>query len=220
MFYPVPFGIIIACATINQKRSRNLPDQSLVSCFCNHQLCIRITNCKTMITLFVEENNPLTPDFYNNLIANLQFHQLRCSCGQAGCLAVHGYYHRYVKSTDGNLCFRICRVKCEACGTTHALLLSSMVPYSQTSLRDQLAVIDAYEADAPTASGLRCLGSVDESCFRYVIRQYTRYWQQRLLSQKISIHPPASLIRNCFLVYSRQFMQIRCTPNIIFSYTT
>ena len=46
---------------------------------------------KTMITIFVEENNPLTPNFYNNLIAQLQFHRLTCTCGHSGCLSVHGY---------------------------------------------------------------------------------------------------------------------------------
>ena len=76
-----------------------------------------------MITLYVEENNPITPDFYNNVIANLQFHRLRCSCGQAGCLSVHAYYHRHIKVPGDRLGFRICRVRCASCGKTHALLL-------------------------------------------------------------------------------------------------
>ena len=64
--------------------------------------------CKTMITLFVEENNPLTPNFYNEMINNLQFHQLTCPCGHSGCLSVHGYYHRHIKASSGRLLFRIC----------------------------------------------------------------------------------------------------------------
>ena len=64
---------------------------------------------KAMITLFVEENNPLTPNFYNNLIINLQFHQLTFPCGH-----------------------------------THAILLSSMVPYSQVSTSDHISVINNY----------------------------------------------------------------------------
>lgn len=173
-----------------------------------------------MITLFVEESNPITPNFYNNVIANLQFHQLRCSCGRAGCLSVHGYYHRHVKTPDGRLRFRICRVKCASCGKTHALLLSSMVPYSQISLPDQVSIINAYEAGIPTAAGLRAMVSVDESGFRYVIRQYIKHWKQKLISEKISIHPIAGMVLDCFRFYSRQFMQIRCTPNLIFSQTT
>lgn len=63
--------------------------------------------CKTMITIFVEENNPLTPNFYNNLIAQLQFHRLTCTCGHSACLSVHGYYIRSLKVPAGKLFFRI-----------------------------------------------------------------------------------------------------------------
>lgn len=173
-----------------------------------------------MITLFVEENNPLTPDFYNDVIADLQFHQLRCSCGQAGCLSVHAYYYRYIKVPNASLRFRICRVRCASCGKTHALLLSSMVPYSQISLMDQVTIIDAYESGRPTASELQDLDSVDESSFRYVIRQYRMHWKQKLLSERILLHPVSDMITICFQVFCRQFMQIRRTPNLIFSHTT
>lgn len=173
-----------------------------------------------MITLYVEENNPLTPDFYNNVITNLQFHRLRCSCGQAGCLTVHAYYLRHIKVPGGRLSFRICRVRCSSCGRTHALLLSSMVPYSQISLKDQATIIDAYESERPTAENLKHLDSVDESNFRYVIRQYLKHWKQRLLSERISIHPLSDMIMNCFHAFGCQFMQIHCTLNLIFSHTT
>lgn len=67
----------------------------------------------TMTTLFVEENNPLTPDFYNKIINSLQFHQLTCTCGHSGCLSVHSYYYRHIKASSGRLRFRICRVICK-----------------------------------------------------------------------------------------------------------
>lgn len=95
-----------------------------------------------------------------------------------------------------------------------------MVPYSQISLKDQVSIIDAYEARRPTAEGLKNLDSVDESNFRYVIRQYVRHWKQRLLSERISIKPVSCMVRNCFHAFCRQFMQIRYTPNLIFSHTT
>ena len=173
-----------------------------------------------MITLFVEESNPLSPDFYNNVIAGLQFHQLKCPCGHAGGLSVHGYYYRHVKTSNGRLRFRICRVRCESCGKTHALLLSSIVPYSQISLKDHVDIIDAYESATPTATALKDKDSVDESGFRYVIRQYTKYWKQKLISENVPLRPLNGLIRCCFRIYSRQFMQIRCTPNLIFVNTT
>ncbi len=89
-----------------------------------------------MITLFVEKNNTLTQKFYNDLISNLQLHKLTCTCGKSGCLLVHGYYKRSIKVPSGKIHFRICRVKCAFCGKTHALLPSSIVPYSQLPLAD------------------------------------------------------------------------------------
>lgn len=95
-----------------------------------------------------------------------------------------------------------------------------MVPYSQISLKDQISVIDAYENDRPTAEGLTNLDSGDESRFRYVIRQYLKHWKQRLLSERISIHPVSELTGSCLHAFCRQFMQIHCTQNLLFSDTT
>lgn len=175
---------------------------------------------KIMITLFVEENKPLTPFFYNSFIADLQFHQLRCPCGHAGGLSVHGYYHRFIKTSEGKPCFNICHVICESCGKTHDLLLSAMIPYSQLSLKNHVQIITAYEADLPTAGLLKDNGSIDESVFHYVIRNYLRHWKQRLISHSISIASVSALVKQCFMAYSRQFMQIKRTLNDLFLNTT
>lgn len=173
-----------------------------------------------MITLFVQENNPLTPYFYNSFISNLQFHQLKCPCGHAGGLSVHGYYKRYIKNDFGKLCFRICRVICEHCGKTHALLLSSMVPYSQLSLPDHVAVIEACESEAPASAVLDDNPALDESTLRHVITRYRKYWKQRLLSFRIPLQPLSLLTNQCFSLFSRQFMQIKPTTNSLFLNTT
>ena len=125
-----------------------------------------------MITLITEKNNTLTPNFYNSFISNLQFHQLKCPCGHAGGLSIHGYYHRYIKIPNGKVKFRICRVICEHCGKTHALLLSSMVPYSQLPIEDHVQIIGAYENAKPTASVLKENNSINEITIRNVVRNY------------------------------------------------
>ena len=172
-----------------------------------------------MITLFVEENNPLTPNFYNNCINSLQFHQLTCPCGHSGCLSVHGYYHRYIKTPDGKKLFRICRVICECCGHTHAILLSSMVPHSQVSFQDHISVIHNFENHLPQDSIMNTCPSIDESCIHFIIRKYLLFWKQKLLCEKISINS-RHLISSCFSVFSRQFMQIKNIPNILLVNTT
>lgn len=173
-----------------------------------------------MITLFVEENKTLTPNFYNNLITDLQFHQLSCTCGHSGCLHIHGYYERFLKTPAGKLKFRICRVRCECCGKTHAVLPSFIVPYSQISIQDQTDIICASETDSSLESVMQSNPSIDESNCRHIIRQYRRFWKQKLMSRQISMIPLSSLISACFHFFSRQFMQIKSTPNILFPNTT
>lgn len=171
-----------------------------------------------MITLFVEESNPLTPNFYNKLIINLQFHRLTCTCSLSGCLSVHGYYNRSMKISDEKLTFRICRVRCSYCGRTHALLLSSMVPYSQISLQDHTAVITAYEEGRLAVEVMERTPSIDESNLHYILSSYKKHWKQRLLAFGIKLSKKLST--SCFLFYHRQFMLIKNTPNILFLNTT
>jgi len=173
-----------------------------------------------MITLFVEENNPLTPNFYNNLINSLQFHQLTCPCGHSGCLSIHGYYKRSLKTPVGKLAFRICRVICSCCHHTHALLPSFVVPYSQVSMEEHLEIISCHESREMWDTLMDHNPYIDESNCRYIIRCFLMHWKQRLLSEKIPLSDTAVLIRGCFAAFRRQFMQIHCTQNILFMNTT
>lgn len=173
-----------------------------------------------MITLFVEEYNPVTPSFYNNLIASLQIHRLTCTCGHSGCLSVHGYYTRSLKTPEGKLPFRICRVICSCCLRTHALLPSSIVPYSQISLAEHVEIISSHKDRKELETLMNHNPSIDESSCRHIVRSFLHHWKQRLLSEKITLSDRAALIRGCFSAFARQFMQIHCTPNILFMNTT
>ena len=216
LFYPVPSVII--SKPLSTKEAGSSPSKVwFPASFTHHRYAY---GYKTMITIFVRENNPLTPNFYNNLIAQLQFHRLTCTCGHSGCLSVHGYYTRSLKVPAGKLCFRICRVICSCCHHTHALLPSFMVPYSQISMNEQAEVISAHEAKGGMESLLNRNPSIDESNCRYIIRCFLRHWKQRLLSEKITLSNKAALCRGCFSAFARQFMQIHCTPNILFLNTT
>ena len=177
-------------------------------------------DCKTMITIFVEESNPLTPNFYNNLINSLQFHRLTCTCGHSACLSIHGYYTRSLKTPEGKSSFRICRVICSCCHHTHALLPSSMVPYSQISMEEHVEVISCHETKEGWETLMHRNPSIDEGNCRYIVRSFLKHWKQRLLSGKITLSDSTLLICDCFTAFSRQFMQIRCTPNILFMNTT
>ena len=216
LFYPVP-SVIISKSLLT-KEAGTSPSKVWFPASLTHH---RYTHGrKTMITIFVEENNTLSPNFYNNLINSLQFHRLTCTCGHASCLSIHGYYTRSLKTPAGRLTFRICRVICSCCHHTHALLPSSMVPYSQISLSEHVEVISCHQQKQGWGILMNRNPSIDESNCRYIIRSFLKHWKQRLLSEKITLSDRATLVCDCFLAFIRQFMQIHCTPNILFMNTT
>lgn len=224
MFYSVP-SVIIGHVTVNNC-GRNRPDQSLVSCHKHPRVSSDANTCvkkhsythtlMPMITLSVDICNPVSQEFYDKTIFNLQFHRLVCTCGHSGCLTIHGYYYRSVKYGDSCLRLRICRVLCCECGHTHALLLSSFVPYSQISIKEQIDIISHSESDGVFSHVMNNTPSIDESCVRSVIRRFRQHWKQRLLSEAITLMPDADFICCCFSAFRRQFMQVKCTPNILF----
>jgi len=114
----------------------------------------------------------------------------------------------------------ICRVKCHTCLGTHALLPSYVVPYSQILLDDQIDIIDSFESlgTDETITNIEPVNpQLDISHVRYLISQYIRHWQQRLLSQNITFDLPLKkFIPSCFEANRRQFMQIKRTPNALF----
>lgn len=136
--------------------------------------------------------NPLNQKDYDDILSSIQFHQLTCTCGHSACLSVHGYYLRGLKTPDGIIRLRICRLRCHECRRTHALLPSLIVPYSQVSAPDQADIIHFF----PDKHALRSL------------------------LDRIPICPLKELVSLCFSAYCLQFMQVKRTPNILFPLTT
>ena len=99
-----------------------------------------------MITIKAENYNLISQDFYNKTIDSLDLNLITCTCGHSGCLIRYGFYKRNVQLKDELITLTIVRVYCTACGHTHALLLSSLVPYSQIPLNVQISAIHAYES--------------------------------------------------------------------------
>ena len=174
----------------------------------------------TMITIFVRDSNYISKSFYDSVNNYLQFHQLTCSCSHSACLSVHGYYKRTVKLSSGAIRLRVCRVKCSECGATHALLLSSMVPYSQIPISDQQRIYKDYEEGRNVSMVCESNPSVDENNVKSILRNYRRRWREKLRSLRIRLFPLDDLILSCFSDYSSQFMQIHQRVNKLFSYTT
>lgn len=115
---------------------------------------------------------------------------------------------------------RICRVKCSECGKTHALLLSSFVPYSQVPVGEQQEIAVSVEDGQPIREIYDDHPHIDDNCIKSIIRRYKKHWKERLVSESITLSPLPGLIRHCFTLYSAQFMQIRSTSNTLFSLPT
>jgi len=166
-----------------------------------------------MLTVTIQDFNTFTQAFYDSVIENLQLHQLECSCGHSGCLTIHGYYRRFVRTPFGKKALSICRVICSECGHTHALLLSSMVPYSQISAETHRDIITAYEAGSDPNAVCSSGDDIDENNVKSVIRRYVKFWRERIRAAGIYPDRLPELISICFSHYSRQFMQIKMAFN-------
>lgn len=169
-----------------------------------------------MITIKTENYNLISQDFYNKTIDSLDLNLVPCACGHSGCLIRYGSYKRKVQLKDGVITLIIVRVYCSACGHTHALLLSSMIPYSQIPLDIQVAAIRAYESGLPLEDILVDQCFIDENNLKSVIRSYRLHWKERLRSAGLAFPEWRSLVIGCFSHFSRQFMQIKTTRNKLF----
>ncbi len=173
-----------------------------------------------MITVIVQDYNQFSQDFYDSIVNSLQLHRLTCSCGRSGCLEIHGYYKRRVHSTDGSFTLRIQRLRCSECGRTHAILLSSIVPYQQLCLEDQRLIVQALEEHSDPMAVCTPQGSIDENNVKSVILRYRRHWQERLRAEKLPLDPVTNLVMRCFARYFSQFLQIRRSKNSLCLNTT
>lgn len=173
-----------------------------------------------MLTVPVQDFNTFTQEFYNSVIENLQLHQLKCSCGHSGCLSFHAEYERSVITPSGKKTLTICRVICSECGHTHALLLSSMVPYSQIPAETLLEIVTAYEEGSDRNKLCSSGCGIDENNVKSVILRYVKFWRERLIAAGATLASLTDLVASCFSHYSKQFMQIRSTYNDLFLSST
>ena len=175
-----------------------------------------------MITIEIPNiaSHTISQKSYDDIIASLKLSDIQCPCGHIGGLIHHGSYERTVKAPDGEFRLRICRVKCTLCGHTHAILLSSIVPYSQISLKEQVAVIHSYKQKAGYTEILSSNLSIDENNIRSIILRYRRFWHQALSLFELPLYPISELIKQCFSTFQKQFMQIKNIPNSFIAITT
>jgi hypothetical protein len=170
-----------------------------------------------MITLTENKINTFSQKSYDEMIESLNFNKLTCSCNVRGQLIKHAYYKRKFKNPDEIAVIKILRIICKSCGKTHALLPDIIVPYSQISFPDHVSIIRLYHSKGSFEPLMIENEYIDESNIQYIIRQYLRHWKERIAALRIQIDDSKAFVFECLKNYKRQFMQIKCTPNILFS---
>lgn len=170
-----------------------------------------------MITIEAEICNPFSQTFYDNTVLSLDLNLVACTCGHTGCLIWYGSYTRKLRLEDQVISLRISRVFCNSCHHTHALILSPIVPYSQIPLEVQASIAESYERHSGYKEILDRQSCIDENTISSIVRSFRLHWRERLRSQSLRLYPLRSLIRSCFAFFSRPFMQIKRTPNKLFS---
>lgn len=168
-----------------------------------------------MITILFKVCNQIFQNFYDQIINSLPFHRIKCPCGHYGTLIRYGRYPRKVKWQSALVPLKIQRVFCKECRHTHALLPSFLVPYSRIPLADQQEILLCLENDQQPIEVMLRNYLIDESNIKYLVHQFRKHWKQRLLAIGVSLSD--SLTVPCLTAYSRQFMQIHRTRNILFA---
>lgn len=171
-----------------------------------------------MITVTSYKFKYFSQKSYDEFIENINFNQLTCVCSIKGQLIRHASYKRSIKTPDGLITLKILRVKCKSCGKTHAIFPKSIVPYSRISLFDHVSIILTHISGKSFEPIMMENENIEEGNIRYVIKQYLRYWKERITSFGLSITNDIGLLATrCISIFKRQFMQIKCTPNVLFS---
>ena len=110
------------------ERKKRISIESLAT----EMLILSIKNTMIIIKLSSKIKH-ITENQYKNIIQSLNFDELSCpKCNSKG-LRVHASYSRYVDFFKRSHKITIQRLRCPECGSTHAVLIEDMIPYSIAS---------------------------------------------------------------------------------------
>lgn len=163
-----------------------------------------------MITIYLNNfNKDISQAIYDDEINKLNINRIQCPKCHQYHMVKHAYYSRGVKTKKGKISLIVLRVKCKECNSTHAVLLSAIIPYSSIQYKDQLRIIKKKNLKELMIDNI----SIDESDISRVKRNYNKYFKQMLIVNKIQLNN--ELIINCFKCFKRNFNQIKRGYNIL-----
>ena len=161
----------------------------------------------------------ITLSFYSQLTSALNFSDLPCPCCKECGMRIFAYYSRYVKNPDfpEKTKIRVLRVRCvnENCRKTHAILPSTIVPYSQITMADTISIVKAQsKEDARKILDENILISLED--IRKTKLKFLNFWKSRISNIEASLGSDR-FFSECISVYKMHFMQL--PPTICGSYS-
>lgn len=167
----------------------------------------------SMIIVLTNMIAEITQLDYNQIIYALNLLALPCPHCKCIGMCIFAYYFRKVKncSSDEKTKLRILRVRClnEECKKTHAILPSTIVPYSQITMADTIDIIQCESKDKE----LEILGRnilLDPKDIYRTKRRFTEYWKSKIADIKAAMGD-SSFFTACIDKFKRHFMQIPFT---------
>lgn len=157
-----------------------------------------------MLTYKTNNFKSFSQKYYDECINSIDFFNVTCTCNSKGSLTKHAYYTRKILTPCGIVYLRILRVKCSICNKTHAILLSSMVPFSQISISDHVDIILGNEDKV-----MNLVPDIDESTCYKIKRSFSKFFSQFLFQESIPISNLGEVIEICLRKLKRQFMQLK-----------
>ncbi len=162
-----------------------------------------------MIVVLRQTVKEISQKIYNQMLKKLNRQKIQCSeCKQFG-FNIHSYYDHHFKiagqSQKRNVV--ITQLICPHCGKTHAVLLCTMVPWSQITLEDTIRIIEAKN-DEETRQLMYENEVITVEDVKRIRRVFRREWKERLKGFNINIDDDLS--ENCIKWHKRQFMQNHC----------
>lgn len=156
---------------------------------------------------------------YTQLTSALKLPDIQCPCCENCGMHIFAYYQRYVKNSDSpeKTKLRILRVRCDNdnCRVTHAVLPSTIVPYSQITMSDTISIIEAQSKD-DTRKILYANLLISIEDIRKIKLKFKNFWKSRIQNIKASMGSDSFFIE-CISVYKMHFMQL--PPTICGSYS-
>lgn len=167
---------------------------------------------KIMISFKTLHFNNYSQDLYDQDISALDFSKIKCSCGSTGHFHFHATYLRYlIINPNSQFSLSITRIKCESCGSTHALLPSIIIPHRTLSNPAVIKIIQSYRFVSDSASLISKITGFSKELTAKIISFYIKYHQKRLdtflaVFDNINFYN-FDFIINYFAQYHTMFMQ-------------